>query len=171
MEAQDGPEKLSPAAPGSKGEPGVKGMIREGAEEVVALRAVELVDISCKRQKRGWVISLTIDKPEGVSVVDCRSVSQEMDGYLAARGILPEGYRLQVSSPGLDRELCSQRDFERARGKRVWVFTREKIEGKNEFRGTLAEVREEGIGISDRKGKVSGVPWELISKARLDPQL
>ena len=89
-------------------------------EPVVDAHELELVDISISRNP--GLVRITVDNKQGdgrVSVDACAEVSREVESHLDASSAIDEGYRLEVSSPGLDRILAREKDFLAACGREV----------------------------------------------------
>lgn len=128
-----------------------------------------LVDLEFRRQGRRGVLRLFIDKPGGVGIEDCRRLSEELGDLLDVSDLIPESYDLEVSSPGLDRELRKEREFRWAVGKRVRLWTREALEGRRELAGRLRHVTEEVLVVEEGAGaRRVEVPRVLLAKARLE---
>ena len=142
------------------------------ALEAVALPAVLahgliLVDLDVRGGGRRTVLRVFVDKPGGVTIEDCRRLSQELGDLVDVSGLIAGGYDLEVSSPGLDRELRRDREFRWAIGKLVRVWTREPISGRREFGGRLTDVGETSISVADADGSVA-IPRAVVTKARLE---
>lgn len=93
------------------------------AEIVTPLLAdtdLELVDVEYV-QERDWYLRIFIDKPEGIGIDDCEQLSRQVEPILDEVDFLKQAYFLEVSSPGLDRVLRRDRDFERYAGRLVDV--------------------------------------------------
>jgi ribosome maturation factor RimP len=109
--------------------PSQQGQSHTGArEEVSAIAArvaagsgLELVDVEVKRQRRGSLVCVYVDRPGGVGLADLQATSREISAILDAEDPIEGRYTLEVSSPGLDRPLCSEADFRRAAGRLVRV--------------------------------------------------
>src|SRR5205807_708570 len=78
-----------------------------------------LVDLEWRPRRPRGVLRLYVDKPGGVGIDDCQRVSREVGDVLDASALIEEAYDLEVSSPGLDRQLRTDREFRWAAGKRV----------------------------------------------------
>lgn len=138
--------------------------------------AVELVDLEFKREGRDWFLRLFIDKEGGVTLDDCADVSREIDALLEVEEVVDTAYRLEVSSPGLDRPLKKPADFERFRGRLVKVKTFEKLDpddrghSRKTFEGELLGIEAGLVRIRqlDKKGGVVEIPLEGIAKANLE---
>lgn len=128
---------------------------------------MELVEVSYKLGKGRGLLQIFIDKPDGVTLDDCRSVSRELSAILDVEDIIPGAYVLEVSSPGLDRPLKSARDFERNLGKPVDVKARGEQGRQVAITGRIAKVTAEAVELSVDEEEVSSVSLADIVKARL----
>jgi len=72
---------------------------------------LELADIEYRREAKGWVLRLYLDKEGGVTLDDCTRVSQEVGRNLDIEDFIQTPYTLEVSSPGLTRSLKTEKDF------------------------------------------------------------
>lgn len=91
---------------------------------------------------RGGVLQIFLDKPEGVTVTDCATVSREVSAFLDISDFGLDRYTLEVSSPGLDRQLYRPKDYERFRGQLVRVTRTEPESSRKEtLVGCLEEFR------------------------------
>lgn len=116
---------------------GIEAKVRSLAEEVTSRNGYELVDLEYRREPVGWVLRLFIDKEGGVGLSDCERVSHEFGTVLEVEDPIPNKFNLEVSSPGLDRHLRTEEDFQRAQGKRVRLVARTPISGQRNFIGRL----------------------------------
>lgn len=89
------------------------------AEPVLADNELELVEVQFRQESRGWVLRIIIYREGGISVDDCVYVSREVSHVLDVEDLIPQKYTLEVSSPGLDRPLQTERDFLRNKGKKI----------------------------------------------------
>ena len=144
-------------------------------DPICRAHGVELVDVRYLREPKGAVIRVIIDRdvPElevgsGVSLEDCTSVSRDVSTSLDVHeDLLPAGaFRLEVSSPGLERPLVRLSDFERFSGREVKLKTLTPIERQRRFRGKLLRVVDESIEL-DQDGKVLLIPHADIAQANL----
>ena len=144
-------------------------------DPICRANGVELVDVRYQRERGGAVIRVIIDRERwdreegsGVSLDDCTAVSRDASTLLDVHEHeLPSGaYRLEVSSPGLERPLVKLSDFQRFSGREVSVRTRTPIERRRRFRGTLLGVRDREIEI-DQDGQAVRIPHADIAQANL----
>src|SRR5947208_13805503 len=101
--------------------------------QVLEAHGLELVDAQWRREGRRWALRFFVDKPGGAGIADCQRFSHEAGDVLDVSGLLTESYDLEVSSPGLDRELRKDREFVWAVGKDVRCWVSEPVAGRHEF--------------------------------------
>ncbi len=148
------------------------------AESTLAPMGFELVDLEYRTEGRDWILRLFIDREGGVTLDDCADVSREFGALLEVEDILHHAYRLEVSSPGLDRPLKKAADFERFRGHLVKVKTLESVDPdqrghtRKTFLGELLGFENGVVSLrqTDKKGGVVAIPIEGIAKANLEPE-
>jgi ribosome maturation factor RimP len=97
------------------------------------------------------------DRLAGVTHEDCANYSRELGTILDVEDAVPGGeYLLEVSSPGLDRKLTKPADFQRFRGSKVNIMTREPVAGNRHFQGRLKAVDGERVALEVETGKNKG---------------
>ena len=145
------------------------------ADPICRAHGVELVDVRYLRERGGAVIRIIIDKDSpgeddgsGVSLDDCTRVSRDVSSALDVHDdAMPSGgYRLEVSSPGLERPLVKLADFERFSGREIKLRTREAIDRRRRFQGTLVGVTDGAVTL-DQDGTVLHIPHAAIAQANL----
>ena len=136
---------------------------------VLASHGLGLVDVEWRREGRRWVLRFFVDKAGGVTVGDCQAFSREAGDVLDVSGLIEPAYDLEVSSPGLDRELKKDREFAWAVGREIHCWVREPVESRIEFAGRLAAVTASHLVLAEDGGAMRAVPRRLVTKARLDP--
>lgn len=139
---------------------------REIALPIVESEGMELVDVEFKTERGLWVLRFYIDREGGVTVNDCATISEQLSVALDVKDIIPYRYNLEVSSPGLDRPLVSEKDFNRNIGRDVKIRTKEPISGRRNFKGKLIAVIN-GAVIIEEDGKYHQIRIDNINKARL----
>jgi ribosome maturation factor RimP len=144
----------------------------EAAVETAVLPAVQahglaLVDLEVRGNGRRVAVRVYVDKPGGVTIDDCQALSYEVGDLIDVSNLVPRSYDLEVSSPGLDRELRKDRELHWATGRLVRVWTREPVEGRRETLGRLVLVDEGALVITSSEGPVR-VPRNLLAKVRLE---
>jgi ribosome maturation factor RimP len=139
-------------------------------KQEVELLGYELVGIELTGQAKGNVLlRIYIDHADGIMLDDCVAVSHQVSGVLDVEDPIKENYRLEVSSPGLDRPLFELAHFERFKGSKVRVKTQTKIENRHRFTGVLGGVEENQVLIEE-DGTLYRIPIELIDSARVVPE-
>ncbi|MCY4477742.1 MAG: ribosome maturation factor RimP [Gammaproteobacteria bacterium] len=132
----------------------------------------ELADLELKRERRGQVLRLFIDRDAGIGLDDCERVSGQVSALLDVEDPIPGHYSLEVSSPGLDRKLAKPEHFDRFAGRRIRVRMRSQHLGRRNFGGTL--LAREGdvieLDVNDGTGKVQ-LNLQDIFVARLAPDI
>jgi ribosome maturation factor RimP len=108
----------------------VKGMaidvesLRAMAERVASSEGLYLVDVELKGGRSNPLLRIYIDKQGGISHADCKLVSEQLSAMLDVEDPFPGSYTLEVSSPGLDRELRKPSDYEHFAGRRARLILR-----------------------------------------------
>jgi len=130
-------------------------------------RLLELVEIEFRPAGKRWLLRIFIDKEGGVTIADCEYVSRELSRILDVDDPIEHPYTLEVSSPGLTRPLKGREDFARYRGKKCRILTREAVEGKNEFVGTIMDVIGDDVVLQEKIDMFT-IPICAIKKAHLE---
>ena len=123
--------------------------IMELAAPVVEALNFELVDVEFVKEGANWYLRIYIDKPGGISIDDCQAVSEQISDILDKKDPIEQSYYLEVSSPGLERPLKTERDFIKYKGELVEVKVYQPIDGKKIFEGELVGLIDNKIIISD----------------------
>jgi ribosome maturation factor RimP len=140
--------------------------IEEALQPVLRDHGLTLVDLEWRGHRPRGVLKVFVDKPGGVRVEDCQRASRELGDVLDAAGLVQEAYDLEVSSPGLDRQLRKDRELRWAVGKRVRCW----LAGGEEHHGRLVDVAD-GVLTLDRDGARVELPRGRVTKARLDVEV
>ncbi len=143
-------------------------------EPVIESEGLELVELECLRMKTRWLVRIFIDREGGATLDDCTAISHQVGDLLNVHDLPPGPYTLEVSSPGLDRPLTRDKDFEKYRGAKVRIRAREPIDGSRNFLGTLIDYAvEDGrkIVIIDVDGRTVRIDRDNIQKANLEYEL
>jgi ribosome maturation factor RimP len=144
----------------------------EAAVETVVLPAVQahgltLVDLEVRGGGRRSAVRIYVDKAGGVTIEDCQALSHEVGDLIDVSNLVPGSYDLEVSSPGLDRELRKDRELRWATGRLVHVWTRQPHDGRRDLSGRLLLVDGAGLTIATPEGP-QRVPRDLVAKVRLE---
>jgi ribosome maturation factor RimP len=150
------------AATGSIGE-----RVEQIAASVTERSGIEFVHCEIAGSKRNPTVRLIIDKPGGVTLEDCAQVSRDVEEVLDKDDFIPTAYVLEVSSPGIERELYQLADFEKFTGQNARVKTAQPIGGQRNFAGRIAAVTNGEIEFEDRTSGLVRIPFDLVAKANL----
>lgn len=153
---------------------GLPDAIEQQIEKIVRSEGLELVHIDYKRQGRGFLLRVDIDKEGGVNIDDCQLISQQLSTWLDVEDPIPGEFELQVSSPGLDRKFYRDSDYEKFRGRKVRVKTSRAIRGLHVVVGTLKDFDGKRIVVTDpvmKKDADYEIPLEEIKEARLEVEI
>jgi ribosome maturation factor RimP len=152
-----------------------KAAIEQKAESILGplLKAegFSLVAVDYKWEQRGWVLRVYVDKEGGVTLDDCARVSWEFGQLLDVEDMIPTSYRLEVSSPGLDRPLKKEADFVKYSGRRVRIKTKDQVSGRRNFKGDLLGCAEGKVMVQVEGSEVFTIPFSSILKANLEVEL
>lgn len=132
----------------------------------------ELTDLEFRRGRSGSMLRLFIDREDdGISVDDCEQVSRQVSGILDVEDPIGGNYRLEVSSPGLDRRLTKPAHFMRFAGAMVQVQLCRTLDGRRRIRGVLLERSDDSVIAVRDDGKVWQLPLADVDSVRLVPDL
>jgi ribosome maturation factor RimP len=139
----------------------------EIAEPIALELGLELVDIEHRREGRGVVLRLLVDKAgTGVTLDELTALSRQVSDVLDVRDdAVPGAYTLEVSSPGINRPLTKPSHFPPFVGKRVQVKTRRPIGERHSFRGVLTAARPDGITVTGDDHAAHDIPFDAIARA------
>ena len=124
----------------------VEALISSMVEPLLEGTDLELVDVEYVREK-DWYLRIFLDKPGGVEIDDCQMVSEKLTEVLDAKDPIPEKYFLEVSSPGIDRPLKKDKDFEAAYGTKVDIMFFAPWEGMKNLTGVLVSHDDEAVQV------------------------
>ena len=137
----------------------------------IAGLGLELCHVEWKKGSRA-TLTLTVDKPAGVTLEDCEAASRAASEILDPLEEQLPKYALEVSSPGLDRPLWTLADCARFRGRRVTVRLAGKVEGTARLKGVLEDVRGDALTVLDEdQHRRYTVRFGDVRLARLVPEL
>ncbi|MBW1849854.1 MAG: ribosome maturation factor RimP [Deltaproteobacteria bacterium] len=127
---------------------------------------MELVHIEYQRERGGRKLRFYIDKPGGVTLDDCVNINRQSGDLLDV--ILEDTgpYNLEVSSPGPERPLGKETDFERFRGRTARIKTTQRVDGRKKFKGVLMGISKGTVNLRVEDQTVF-IPFGEISRARL----
>lgn len=130
----------------------------------------ELVGIEHLSQGRHSLLRIYIDSEDGITLDDCERVSHQVSGLLDVEDAIHGHYNLEVSSPGLDRPLFSEEQFQRFSGKEAKVRLSVPMDGRKNFTGVIRGVSD-GKVILEVDQQTVELPFDSIEKANLNPDI
>jgi ribosome maturation factor RimP len=145
-------------------------MVEELAAPITSELGLELVEVEYVKEGKNWFLRVYIDKDMGVDIEECGLVSEKLSEKLDEIDPIPHNYFLEVSSPGAERPLKKEKDFEKALGKNVFVKTYEPIDGEKTFEGILTRFDGNMVSIEAKiktRKKMVEIPYEKVASARL----
>ena len=148
----------------------VEHAVRQIVEPIMISHGMELVDVEYRREARGWVLRIYIDKEGGVTLDDCVLVNNEAGPVIDVEDLIQSPYTLEVSSPGLNRALKRERDFERFKDRSVKIRTHDAVGTRRNFRGRLLGCMQGLIKI-EVDGHVLDIPLSNVAHANLELEL
>ncbi|GGE65259.1 ribosome maturation factor RimP [Priestia taiwanensis] len=145
-------------------------IVAELAQPIVDELNLELVDIEYVKEGKDWFLRVFIDSEDGIDIEDCGNVSEKLSELLDEQDPIDNLYFLDVSSPGAERPLKKEKDFQKAIGKQVAIKTYEPINGEKMFEGQLLNFDGAEVTllqtIKTRKKEIV-IPYEKVASARL----
>lgn len=144
--------------------------IRQVIEPSIDHMGYEVVRVRWMGGNEYRTLQLMIEPKDGrgTTVDDCEKVSNQVSSLLDVEDIIKDAYRLEVSSPGIDRPLTRLKDFDRWKGFEAKLETNEVIDGRRRFKGKVVAVNDNMVEfeLSDEKKQFT-IPFESISEAKL----
>ncbi len=142
-------------------------MVNRIAEPIAKELDFELVDIEFKKEGPNYFLRVFLDKTGGINLDNCQKMSEILSEALDRNDPITVPYYLEVSSPGLDRPLKTNKDLKRNLGKELDIKLYESIEGKKLIQGILLNFNEEEIKIGIEDDKFIVIPRNSIVNAKL----
>lgn len=127
----------------------------------------DLVDVEYIKEFGSYYLRVYIDKTGGVSLDDCQIMSEKISGFLDSKDLIIDSYYLEVSSPGLDRPLKSDKDLQRNIGKEVEISLYKALDGRKKYDGKFLDFTKNDIIISLNKDSTISISREYISLIKL----
>ncbi|MBD2740330.1 ribosome maturation factor RimP [Coleofasciculus sp. FACHB-1120] len=138
------------------------------ATPVAEALGLEVVGAVFHTNQRPPVLRVDIRNSEtDTGLDDCERMSRALEAALDAADFVPDAYVLEISSPGISRQLTTDREFISFKGFPVIVTTSEPYEGQQEWTGQLIRRDEEGVYLN-QKGRAIAIPRQMVSRVHLD---
>lgn len=143
--------------------------LRKEIEKIIetqsAQRDAEVFGLTIHAQRKDVRVVVFVDKPAGgISLEECAQINRASAAEIDGRQLLPQGYVLEVNSPGLDWLLRNKRDFLRARGRQVHLKLKEPVQNVWEFDARVLEAQDDAVMI-EWEGRPVPIPLEKIQQA------
>lgn len=129
-------------------------VVYEITKPITDRRNFELVEVEYQKEGADWYLRIYIDKEGGITIEDCQAVSEELSDILDEVDPIDHAYIFEVSSPGIDRPLKNQRDYEKNMGKLLEIKFFKPINGKKAIEGILTGYSEDKVEIDQDGNKV-----------------
>ncbi len=136
-------------------------------EPIVAEKNLELVDLEFVKEGANWYLRVYIDKEGGVDIEDCEGVSRALEAMLDDNDPIEQAYILEVSSPGIDRPLKKEADFEKYRGEMIDIKLYKAKNGQKQYQGKLLGLENAVISIEDDENQVVTFEQKEVANVRL----
>jgi ribosome maturation factor RimP len=136
-------------------------------EPILSANHFELYDIEYVKEGGNWFLRAYIDKENGITVDDCELVSRTLSDLLDKNDFIPDSYILEVSSPGLGRQLKRDKHFEKSIGDEVEVKLYKPVNKKKDFIGILTAFDQSTITIEFEDHTTMVIPRTDIATVRL----
>ena len=136
-------------------------------EPIVEEKKLELVDLEFVKEGANWYLRVYIDKEGGVSIDDCEAVSRELEAKLDTEDPIEQAYILEVSSPGIDRPLKKEADFEKFSGDIIDIKLYKALDGKKQYQGKLLGLQDGCISIEEEDGTIRAFAQKEVADVRL----
>ena len=132
----------------------------------------ELVEVEFVKEGKSWFLRVFIDKEEGIDIEECAWVSEMLSEKLDSidPDPIPQAYFLEISSPGAERPLKKEKDYEKAVGSFVHLSLYQAVDGEKQYEGILDAVEVETLTLTYRiktRTKTQTFERKNIAKARL----
>ncbi|MFT8457932.1 MAG: ribosome maturation factor RimP [Liquorilactobacillus ghanensis] len=141
-------------------------------EPILAEHHFELVDLEFVKEGKSWYLRVFIDKIGGINIEECALISDVLSEKLDAQDpdLIPQAYYLEVSSPGAERPLKTERDLQRSLNKYIHVSLYQPLDGQKVYEGDLVEITSDYLVLAimqkQRQLKLK-IPRKQIAKTRL----
>lgn len=138
-------------------------VVRGYAEPLAADAGLDLVDVEVKGAGPRTLVRVKVDRKGGVELAECQELSRNLSRKLDDSDPIDNRYQLEVSSPGVNHPLRTQRDFDRVEGREV-VVRRRGTDSADELKGTVVQAADAEV-VLDAKGTRTAVAYADIENA------
>jgi len=141
----------------------------ELVKNIIVNDDLEIVSVEYLKEGSNWVLRVYLEDREGkLSIEDCTRISKDLSNMLDEEDFIDNSYILEVSSPGVERPLRNEDDYNRFKGEKVFIKTYAPLNGQKEFNGTLKGLVDNSVKIiSNDTEEIIEIPYKSIANARL----
>jgi ribosome maturation factor RimP len=146
----------------------VAGLAKQIEPEVKSL-GFQLVRVAMIGGASDPTLQVMAERPDTrqLDLADCETISRRLSDWLDAKDPIEGSYRLEVSSPGIDRPLTRLKDYADWAGYEARITLRDQRDGRKQFSGTLDGVEADAVKLTDKSGIAHVLPFSAISSAKL----
>ena len=150
---------------------GLGSQVHRIAEPIAKALRLEIVEGECHGKGAKTIVRVIVEKEGGVGIQDCEQFHHSLGRALDVADPVPHAYRLEVSSPGLDRPLRQRKDYDQAVGRNIRVKVHDPVHGNGTLVGQLTEVDDRGITLQvpvrkSRTHRQVALEWDAIAQAK-----
>lgn len=151
----------------------IRDIVEELLNDFLAENGYELYNVEYVKEGRDWFLRVYADKVQQgdqevyISTEDCEAISRFLSEKLDEADPIPQNYYLEVSSPGMDRELLTKEHYIRYTGKQVEIKLYQPIDGIKQIEGTLQGLEDEHIIVIDENNRSWELPLNQVAKTKL----
>lgn len=129
---------------------------------------LNLIEVEFLKEGSDWILRIFLENKDGdLTIEECEKVSRSLSMILDEEDPIDKSYILEVSSPGIERPLKTEADFERFQGELIAVKTFKKINGKKEFIGTLEKFEDDNLTLTLKNDEEITIDYSLVARANL----
>lgn len=144
--------------------------VEKAIKPILERMNLELVNIEFKKEPRGFVLRIFLDKEGGIDLDTITQASEAISAVLDLIEPISGRYTLEVSSPGVERPLNKPENFKRFVGERVEIRTEEPVAGRRKFTGILTGAKQENFTVRCDETEYE-ITYKNVLKAHLKPEL
>ena len=126
----------------------IAGYVEELVMPIIEEGNFELVDVEYVKEGANWYLRVYADKEGGINIDDCVTISRALEAVLDEKDVIEDAYILEVSSPGLGRQLKKDRDYKRSLGEEIEFKLYKARNKQKEFEGILKDFDENTFTIT-----------------------
>ena len=148
----------------AKATKGIADRVRELAEPIADEIGIWVWDVEFVKEGARRVLRITVDSEEGININDCEKMHRAIDPVLDEADLIEEQYYLEISSPGIERELKTDIHIEACEGWDVEVKLYAPRDGSKLFRGVLLPINENGDVCIESNGAIMSFERSTVAK-------